>query len=71
MAPLKQSPHLLIDTRHCGDSRILLNSPNESAAPEVPISTGEIDQDKAGAFEDKMVGVLNDSILGLMTSIGH
>jgi SAM-dependent methyltransferase len=35
------------------------------------MSTGAFDHGKAEAFGEKMVGVLNDSFLGLMTSIGH
>ena len=35
------------------------------------MATETIDQAKAGAFAGQMVGILNGSILGLMTSIGH
>ena len=35
------------------------------------MTTETIDQAKAGAFAGQMVGILNGSILGLMTSIGH
>ena len=35
------------------------------------MSTGTFDEQKAEAFGEKMVGVLNDAFLGLMTSIGH
>src|SRR5438132_5850848 len=35
------------------------------------MATETIDQAKAEAFAGQMVGILNGSVLGLMTSIGH
>ena len=35
------------------------------------MTTGAFDEPKAEAFGEKMVGVLNNSFLGLMSSIGH
>src|SRR2546428_13111695 len=35
------------------------------------MATETIDQAKAVAFAGQMVGILNGSVLGLMTSIGH
>ncbi len=35
------------------------------------MSTTEIDQNKAEEFAGRMLGVLNDGALALMTSIGH
>lgn len=34
-------------------------------------TTTEIDPDRAGAFAQRMVGVLNDASLALLTSVGH
>ena len=39
--------------------------------PDRVISTPEIDETKAEAFAGQMLGVLNDAMLALMTSIGH
>jgi SAM-dependent methyltransferase len=35
------------------------------------MTTNELDQDRAEAFAERMIGVLNDGALSLMTSIGH
>jgi 2-polyprenyl-3-methyl-5-hydroxy-6-metoxy-1,4-benzoquinol methylase len=35
------------------------------------MTTSEMDQDRAEAFAERMLGVLNDGALALMTSIGH
>jgi 2-polyprenyl-3-methyl-5-hydroxy-6-metoxy-1,4-benzoquinol methylase len=35
------------------------------------MATSELDQDKSEAFAERMLGVLNDGALALMTSIGH
>src|SRR3712207_5767823 len=35
------------------------------------MSTRELDQAKSEAFAERMIGMLNDAALALMTSIGH
>ena len=35
------------------------------------MTTNEIDQAKAAAFTERMVTILNDGALALMTSLGH
>jgi hypothetical protein len=35
------------------------------------MTTHELDQDRAQAFAERMLAVLNDGALALMTSIGH
>jgi hypothetical protein len=35
------------------------------------MTTHELDQDRAEAFAERMLAVLNDGALALMTSIGH
>src|SRR4028119_1897116 len=35
------------------------------------MTTRELDQAKSGAFAERMIGILNDAALALMTSIGH
>lgn len=36
-----------------------------------PLATQQFDQERAEAFADRMVGVLNEGAIALMTSIGH
>ncbi|CAN5541945.1 class I SAM-dependent methyltransferase [soil metagenome] len=36
-----------------------------------PLTTQQFDQERAEAFADRMVGVLNEGAMALMTSIGH
>ncbi len=35
------------------------------------MATQQFDQERAEAFADRMVGVLNEGAIALMTSIGH
>jgi hypothetical protein len=35
------------------------------------MATRELDQAKSEAFAERMIGILNDAALALMTSIGH
>ena len=35
------------------------------------MTTNELDQARAEAFAERMLGVLNDAAIALMTSIGH
>ncbi len=47
------------------------NSEEGEARKGRPLDTQQFDQERAEAFADRMVGVLNEGAMALMTSIGH